>query len=72
DDTAVPLLKRILWPRWIRVLERRDDWPRAAAALSRLGTPSARQALQALSRHRRADLATVCANALRAGGEQHG
>jgi HEAT repeat protein len=71
DSGAELLLRRILRPRWIRGLERRDDWPRAAAALARLATPPARQAPQALSEHHRADLATVGAGVLRASHTQH-
>jgi HEAT repeat protein len=68
DDSTVPFLRQILRPGWLRTRERRPDWPRAAAALARLATPSALEALQALSRHRRAGLATVCADALRSQG----
>lgn len=66
-DRTVPLLRDIIRPRWIPWLERRDDWSRAAAALAHIGTPAARDALQAFSQHRRSDLAAICVNALRKG-----
>jgi hypothetical protein len=70
DAAALPVLRRILRPRWIRGLERRDDWARAAAAVARLGTPEALEALRALSGERRRELATICGDALRTIGHQ--
>ena len=66
-DSTVPLLRDMIRPRWIPWLERRDDWSRAAAALAHIGTPTARDALQAFSHHRRSELASICVNALRKG-----
>jgi hypothetical protein len=65
DDRTMPLFRGIIRPRWIPWLERRHDWPRAAAALVHIGTPAAHETLQAFSQHRRSELASICANALR-------
>lgn len=64
-DRTVPLFRRIIRPGWIPWLDRRDDWQRAAAALAHIGTPAAHETLQAFSQHRRSQLASICANALR-------
>jgi HEAT repeat protein len=65
DDDVVPLLQKILRHSWIPGRTHRDDWPRAASGLARLGTPSALDVLEAVSRHRHRELASVCASALR-------
>ena len=49
DDDVVPLLQKILRHSWIPGRTHRDDWPRAASGLARLGTPSALVVLEAAS-----------------------
>ena len=66
DDDVVGVLRGILTPSWIPGRQRRYDWKRAASALARLGTPTAIQTLEELSRHRNSELASVCATELRA------
>ena len=65
DNDVVPLLQKILRHSWIPGRTQRDDWPRAASGLARLGTPSALDVLEAGSGHRHRELASICANALR-------
>ena len=65
DDDVVPLLQKILRHSWIPGRTHRDDWPRAASGLARLGTPSALVVLEAASGHRHRELASICASALR-------
>ena len=65
DNDVVPLLQKILRHSWIPGLTQRDDWPRAASGLARLGTPSALDVLEAVSGHRHRELASICASALR-------
>ena len=65
DNDVVPLLQKILRHSWIPGRTQRDDWPRAASGLARLGTPSALDVLEAGSKHRQRELASICASALR-------
>ena len=69
DDNVVPLLQKILRHSWILGRTHRDDWPRAASGLARLGTPSALVVLEAASGHRHRELASICASALRTAPE---
>ena len=65
NDDVVGELQGILTPSWVPGRQRRDDWKHAAAALGRLGTPTAIQALEEGSRHRNSELASVCTTELR-------
>jgi len=65
NDGTVVELQTLLRRSWIPGRTRRDDWPRAASALARLATPAALEVLEAKSKSRNGELASVCAGALR-------
>ena len=65
NHDVLPELQKILRHSWIPGRTHRDEWPRAASGLARLGAPSALEVLEAVSEGGRSELAPICASALR-------
>jgi hypothetical protein len=63
-DAVIPDLLGMLKPSWIPGRNRPREWRRAAAALGKVESPAAREALEKLSRSRRRPLAEACSAAL--------
>ena len=64
SDRVLVYLGEILSPSWWQPARRKAEWPRAAEALARLGTPDAVAILRRGAARRRRGLAAVCRQAL--------
>jgi HEAT repeat protein len=69
-DAAVPFLRELLSPAWYSLRKDPAGWERAARALAAIGTPAAREALEAGAASRRREIADACGQALGSLGKE--